>query len=475
MSEDNKYFESKEFKELFDRFVKSKENGENSYFEPEEMTDIAEYYYMLGNVELSRQTLDEAISTFPGSLFPLTYRARFALQVEHDIKGAETFIQQIEDKNDLEYFYIKAEIMLWRQMPQEADKYLEMKYESLYYEEDLDDFPIDVASLFSDYNYNDLASKWLKRSNDTDSIDYKEIEAKLALSTGDIEESERLYNQLIDTNPYSNTYWNQLASAQLLRNDIHTSIESSEFSLAIDPEDEEALLNKANGLFILENYSEALKYYEKYNKLCNDNPSSMLFTGVCLFTLNRFEEGIKLLQTAETLLEDTYENKYELYRELALAFSRLGKVNQASSYIKKMSQLKGSFKPEILLLTGQVLLENKQVDEAIKYFVKAIEESNGDVDITINVAIAAYDNGYISRAFELLSFLHKSIGDEMENGLSYLALCYRYNNDTDEFRKYVKLACEKNPTEAKVVLGALFPKDIEPSQYYTYMIQNNIV
>ena len=475
MNTDNEYFESKEFQDLFHKFNKAKADGENPYFEPEELTDIAEYYYMLGNVELSRQTLDEAIHTFPGSLYPLTYRARFALQVENDVKGAEKYIQQVDDKDDLEYFYIKAEIMLWRQMPKKADKYLEQQYANLFDEEDRDDFSIDVASLFSDYNYNGLASKWLKRSHDTDSIDYKEIEAKLALSTGDLEESERIYNQLIDSNPYSNTYWNQLASAQLLRNDIHTSIESSEFSLAIDPEDKEALLNKANGLFILENYSEALKYYEKYNKLCNDNPSSMLFTGVCLFTLNRLEEGIKLLQKAEPLLEDTYENKYELYRELALAFSRLGKVRQADSYIKKMSRLKGSSKPEILLLKGQVLLENKQVDEAIKYFVDAIEESNGDVDITINVAISAFDNGYITRAFDLLSFLHQSIGDEMENGLSYLALCHRYYNNTDEFRKYVKLACEKNPAEAKSILGAFFPKDIEPSQYYTYMIQNNIV
>lgn len=47
-----------------------------------------------------------------------------------------------------------------------------------------------------------------------------------------------------------------------MANNIQESITSSEFSIAINPDDEEAILNKANGLFFLGNVDEAMKYYK---------------------------------------------------------------------------------------------------------------------------------------------------------------------------------------------------------------------
>ena len=81
---------------------------------------------------------------------------------------------------------------------------------------------------------------------------------------------------MLDTNPYSGPYWNQLAQNQLLRNDIKDSITSSEYSIAINPDDEEAILNKANGLFTLGNYEESLKYYERYKKLCHNQDTTVV-------------------------------------------------------------------------------------------------------------------------------------------------------------------------------------------------------
>ena len=43
---------------------------------------------------------------------------------------------------------------------------------------------------------------------------------------------------------------------------VAVSVTSSEYAIAIDPEDAEGLLAKANGLFRLENFEEALKYYK---------------------------------------------------------------------------------------------------------------------------------------------------------------------------------------------------------------------
>ena len=41
---------------------------------------------------------------------------------------------------------------------------------------------------------------------------------------------------------------------------------------------------------------------------------------------------------------------------------------------------------------------------------------------------------------------------------------------TDEFLSFVKIATEKNPKEAKLVLSPYFPQGMAPEEYYEYML-----
>ena len=49
--------------------------------------------------------------------------------------------------------------------------------------------------------------------------------------------------------------------------------------------------------------------------------------------------------------------------------------------------------------------------------------------------------------------------------------CYELGKDK-EFLKYLNKSVEYNPVEARTVLGSLFPKDMQPSEYYDYMKKN---
>ena len=92
--------------------------------------------------------------------------------------------------------------------------------------------------------------------------------------------------------PFASPYWNQLASSQFLSNRIRDSIESSEYSIAINPDDEEALLNKANGMFSLGEYEEALTYYHRFNNLHRDDETGDVLIGITLINLDRPEEAL---------------------------------------------------------------------------------------------------------------------------------------------------------------------------------------
>ena len=469
----DKFYESPEFKEKFQLYENAQASGTSVYLEPDDLTDIAEYYHILGNIDACKNTVDYAIKMFPGATMPLVFRSRVALLMEHDVALAEEYAEMIDDKADLEYLYLKAEIMIVDDRAEEAETFLRDAYEELDDDEDKADFLIDVANLYADYELMEYAQQWLSLSEEYDSTDYKELQGRIAMGLGNYEESNRIYNELIDRNPYSFTYWNQLASSQLLHNEIMESIQSSEFALAINPDDEDATLNKANGLFNLGNFEEACKYYERFTKISPNSEVGEMFLGISLINLNRTEEGVEHLKKAESLADAFSEYLHDIYVELAYSLTALGKHEDAMEYIEKISQLDDCDPYETDVLKGNVHLQKGETAEAMKCFQHAVTASNGSPRVILRIGICIYDNGYYSLAYDVFHLLLDDASDEWKDGWSYLALCCMLLSRKDEFVYAVRKACQQNPVEAKMVLGEIFPENLSPDDYVNYLKENH--
>ena len=469
----DKFYESPEFKEKFQLYENAQASGTSVYLEPDDLTDIAEYYHILGNIDACKNTVEYAIKMFPGATMPLVFRSRVALLMEHDVALAEEYAEMIDDKADLEYLYLKAEIMIVDDRAEEAETFLRDAYEELEDDEDKADFLIDVANLYADYELMEYAQQWLSLSEEYDSTDYKELQGRIAMGLGDYEESNRIYNELIDRNPYSFTYWNQLASSQLLHNEIMESIQSSEFALAINPDDEDATLNKANGLFNLGNFEEACKYYERFTKISPNSEVGEMFLGISLINLNRTEEGVEHLKKAESLADAFSEYLHDIYVELAYSLTALGKHEDAMEYIEKISQLDDCDPYETDVLKGNVHLQKGETAEAMKCFQHAVTASNGSPRVILRIGICIYDNGCYSLAYDVFHLLLDDASDEWKDGWSYLALCCMLLSRKDEFVYAVRKACQQNPVEAKMVLGEIFPENLSPDDYVNYLKENH--
>lgn len=469
----DKFYESPEFKEKFQLYENAQASGTSVYLEPDDLTDIAEYYHILGNIDACKNTVEYAIKMFPGATMPLVFRSRVALLMEHDVALAEEYAEMIDDKADLEYLYLKAEIMIVDDRAEEAETFLRDAYDELEDDEDKADFLIDVANLYADYELMEYAQQWLSLSEEYDSTDYKELQGRIAMGLGDYEESNRIYNELIDRNPYSFTYWNQLASSQLLHNEIMESIQSSEFALAINPDDEDATLNKANGLFNLGNFEEACKYYERFTKISPNSEVGEMFLGISLINLNRTEEGVEHLKKAESLADAFSEYLHDIYVELAYSLTALGKHEDAMEYIEKISQLDDCDPYETDVLKGNVHLQKGETAEAMKCFQHAVTASNGSPRVILRIGICIYDNGYYSLAYDVFHLLLDDASDEWKDGWSYLALCCMLLSRKDEFVYAVRKACQQNPVEAKMVLGEIFPENLSPDDYVNYLKENH--
>lgn len=461
------YFESNEFKATLRKFEEAERSGQEIILDSEEFVDIAEYYYNHGNVNSAIEIIDRAIDLYPGAAAPLLFKARMALLDYNDIGKANLYADLISDKNDLEYFYLKAEIMINEGKIEEADDYLENKYEEID-DDEKDYFAIDTTALYIDYNIIEKANRWIRKSEAVDTVEYKEQYARIMMENGDYKRSQKLFNELIDKNPYSTQYWNSLASSQFLCNNIEEAIQSCEFALAINPENTTALLNKANGLYNLGNYKEALKYYTRYCEQCPNDENGETLIGFCNMLLEDYLNAIKHFQIAERLSAPNSPMLIDIYKDWAFALCRLGRIDESMAILDKTQNI-GCDKNELLVYRGSLLIGSGRFYDSKKYFLKAIKDSDYSPNIVMKTAIVIYESGNINVAYRMFQMLYRKYPNWTKGYAYYTAVCYSLNKE-DEFLENLKKSVFFSPEESKIVLGKLFPEDMETTYYYQYML-----
>lgn len=466
---DNKdnYYNTKDFRDLLQRYEKSLALGRQEYFESDELSDIAEYYYNNGKRKEAVSVLDYAMQLHPGSALPLVFRGRMALIDEKDVNKARQYVSLIDNQLDLDCIYLKAEIMIVDNDADSADRFLLENMDRID-EDDVPDYVLDIATMFIDYNLPDKAEQWLGRSDEDDLADYREVKARIAFAKGDYEQSEKLFEQLLDEDPYSGRYWNSLASTQFMSNRINDSITSSEYSIAINPNDVEAILNKANGLFSLGNFTEALKYYERYSRLCPEEGAASLFMGNCLLNMGKAEEALPHYETAKQLFQEQHFGLAEVLQCLAFTYSQLDRMDEAVKCIDEALGQPDINRNEVLVVRGHIMLEHGKVKQAITSFLDAYRGSSFAQDIFFRIAISVYDCGYPTIAYRMFKSYTDAHNDENGEGLAYLASCCKHIHRHDEYMKYLEMACRKSPEEARKILGGDFPEGMEPKDYYDY-------
>lgn len=460
------YFNSKSFKDLLNEFEENEKAGKPNIISSDDYVDIGEYYYNNGNIEKALDVINTAIELYPCSAAPILFKARYELLDNNDPAKAREYAESIDDKTDVEYFYLSAEIMLVEGDTEKADAFLEEKYDAID-EDDKEYFEIDVATLFIDYDELDTAEKWYARCSNHELIEYKELEARIMMNRGDFENSKRLYQELIDNDPYSTNYWNSLASSQFFNNEIEESIDSSEFSIAIDPTNALAILNKANGLYNLGNYSDALKYYKRYCELCPDDESGEMLVGLCHLLLDEFECSITHLRKAEIMSGIDSPNRLDIYKDMAYALCRLGRVDEGMAVLDKTESLDCD-RDEMLIYRGSLLLGSGRLNESRQYFMEALESSNCQPDVFMKITITFYESGDLNLAYKMFS-LFQAHYDGWHEGFVYFAACCYDLGRYDEFLKLLKPAVKNSPETTRDILGVLFPKNMKVEGYYEYI------
>jgi tetratricopeptide (TPR) repeat protein len=469
-------FHTKQFKDNLQNYEDALSAGHPLYLEPDDYTDIAEYYQLHGRFNDALEAVDTALSMFPGATQPLAFRARVAILIDHDAEEAMHYANMIADKQDLDYYYTVAEIMIADGRADDAEKYLQDKKGEIY-EDDREDFCLDVATLYVDYDVYDLAELWLDECEDTDNDDYQEIKGRIAVNKGKYKEGIRIFNTLLDHDPYNNAYWNALATAQYLNNDISDSIESCDYALAIDSEDTDAILSKANALTILGNANEAVSYYNHYNRLQPMSEVGYMGIAAVMMAENKLNEALTYWQRAEKLTAPFSPNRMDIYRNMCLIYATMGNHEKAFEIADKLEQFTGKKSPDMAVLRGYLALLAAKLPEAIAYFAYADKMTSKDErnNIRFYIAFCYFDTGYMQQAHDILRQLADADNNKIYNDFwSYLVRTDYELGLQDEFLSDLKKATERNPYGLQREMSDVFPNGMAVRDFYNYAIHHPI-
>lgn len=265
----SEYFQSNEFHDLLHHY---EEAGLEHLvdFSSGDLTDLAEYFHTIGDMNQALKIVDAAIDIYPGAVGPLVFRARTSLVKDGNPKLASYYADLIDDKTDMDFYYIQAEIMVYNNEAEKANDYLLDKYSEVN-EDDRQDYLLDVATLFADYELWDYADSWSQNYEDKEESDYLELQGRLMSVRQEYDKAEEVFNLLLDRNPFSTVYWNLLACTNFYAKDFQKCISSCDYALAIQPDNADALLTKANALFYVGNIEDAVANYVHYMKVCGED------------------------------------------------------------------------------------------------------------------------------------------------------------------------------------------------------------
>lgn len=463
----DQYFDSKEFRELLSKYEKSVEDSFPVFMDVDELTDIADYYHLIGREEDADTLIEKTLELHPLSMGPLIYKIHQALD-EGQCEKAREIANKIVDKDCLDYLYIVGEILLAEQKTHQAEKLFQRQLAHIGLDE-YNEYVLDVANIFADYSQYDKAMAWMMRSDMKKTPELMELTAQILLGLGNYQESERILNELIDIDPYSVQYWNSLGNAQYMQKKYDDAITSSEFAMAIDPNETDSLFLKATCLCLKGCFQEAEKLFKKIILKNPKDIQALLSYGTCLIKTGKKEEGISVL---EELLEELPKSSpllVECYEELAFAYSDLHMPETAIYYLDKTDELECDH-IDMKVVKGHVLLANEQFEKAEIKFREAIIESNSDPKIFLRIIISAYDNHYVKATYHMLSNYLSSYGDRVIDGYAYMTLCCWDLKKYDECIDYLKKAITINPDEARQVLSDLFPPELELKDYNSYLL-----
>ena len=470
--DDEVYFNDPEFLEYLQKYEQARKDGEPIYMDAEELTDIAEFYMTHNRESEANEAISLALSLHPNSVDPLIFLARQQMFHDHLDKAVE-IAQAIPDQQDKETIFLWMELLIRSDKPDEALRLIENKLEEI--EDDKETFLYDAATIFIDYQYNEMAEQLIRTMEEKYPQNNKlwKLKSENLIENEEYDKAIEILQKHIDDHPYNFVAWERLAEAHAYKDEHQEALDCIEYCLAINPNYKLALLQKSQSLTRLNHMDKAHQIYIELLKKEPKNGRLLYMDAITQANMENFEKARIQINNALKYTPEYDEDRIHFLVNKAFIEGKCHNVEEASNALNEARRLsKNHEEIEYDLFMGEIYLENGMEKEAAEHFEIAYNESKNKQQTLLTMGIAYAETMHYQTALSLLeSYEQEYKGQEGVIAIPYLAYCYKSIHDQENYLKYLRKAVSAD----REITEYLFAKDypsIQPEEYYLYAFKN---
>ena len=296
MNYDKGYFDSPEFRELLAKYEKSSKLGIASYFGIDELVDLLSYYLSVDKSDDAATVLDAARHLHPTAPENTKMGIKLLLYNDEPEKALVLF-NELKYIDETEMLTIKAEIMVaLRDFKQAHDIAIELLQKSTPGQESIYEGLEILLDCGFAHDALEICETALKVAPQQTSL--YEVKAECLIELQRINEAARIYNKLLDNNPYSTFYWEQLGHIYYMVKKYGKSLECFEYESAINEEIEYASMMQAYCYYHLRDYSSAKNLFSRLAEKYKNTVTPIFYIALCHYHEGRLEDAINAFDIA---------------------------------------------------------------------------------------------------------------------------------------------------------------------------------
>ena len=264
MNYEKGYFDTPEFRGLLKRYEQAKSINMHSYYAIDELVDLLSYFLFLEKCNEAEEVLKIARSIHPAAPENTKMEIKLMLSKGEPQRALELF-GGIEYIDDNETKILHAEILLSlkdfkkaREIALDIIRKVTPEQEHLYEAlEILLDCGCAPDALF-------ICEKALKLAPGNRSL--LEVKAECFIEMQHINEAVDIYNNLLDTDPYSTFYWEQMGHIYYMVKKYGKALECFEYESTINDEIEYARMMQAYCYYHVGDYAKAMELFGTFKE-----------------------------------------------------------------------------------------------------------------------------------------------------------------------------------------------------------------